>query len=396
MDPALALTVSIFIILLLIRLNINISTSILCGALLLGTLTVETDVFYRMMITATSLRTIKLIALVISAFTLGYSMEYFKLLDELTSATARMVGKLSVLILPMIVGFLPMPGGALLSAVMLRKPVRMFKLSPEKATYFNYWYRHFWIAVWPLYPSFIITVEVVETGYTELILATYPITLSAILSGILFTRIGENSKINLNAADLFIVIRSMYPILLVAILVLLFRIDLLLTILISLSLLYLQKGIRKDDLIKIIHKTLDYKIIVLVFAVMVYKDLIVFTKADEVFFDHLQTYNFPPALAAFLLSFTVGFATGIELSFASVAMPMLLMFTGTSTSLIPQNLMLVFGAGFLGVMISPMHLCLALTAKYFNAKLNMVYRYLLPPVVLSIILITAVFLLYNL
>jgi|Deesub1362A_J573_1020465.scaffolds.fasta_scaffold00441_37 hypothetical protein len=391
MDPALALIISIFVILFLIRMNIPISVSIFLGAFLLGVFTIGQEIFYRMFITATSLSTIRLITLVIAAFTLGYSMEYFKLLEELTSAASRMLGKFSVLLLPMIVGFLPMPGGALISAVMLKNPAKKFNLSPERTTYINYWWRHFWIAVWPLYPSFIIAAAIVEINYTDFIFATYPITLSAIISGIIFTRIGENGKIAIDVRGILTVVRSMYPILLVAFLALLLKIDLLITLFFSIVLLYIQRKIKIDDFIQIIKKTLDVKIILLVFAVMVYKDLIIFTKAAEVFFGHLNTYNFPPALAAFLLSFIVGFATGIELSFASVAMPMLIMFTGTSTSLIPQNLMLVFGAGFLGVMISPMHLCLAFTAEYFNAKLSIVYKRLIPTVLLSIVIILLFF-----
>lgn len=391
MDPALSLIISVLLILALIRIGLKIGFSIFCGAFLLGVLTVQLDVFNRMFITATSYPTIKLIALVISAFTLGYSMEYFKLLEKLTEAMSRISGKFSVLILPMIVGFLPMPGGALLSAVMLEKPVKKYKFSPEISTFYNYWYRHLWVPVWPLYPSFIIAAAIVEIGYTDFILATYPITVSAILSGVFFTRMGggSNDRTDLNSKDIIIAVKSIYPILLVAVLALMFNLDLLLTILLSILLLFVHKKGKIKDFVQILKKTLDYKIIILVFAVMVYKDLIIYTKAAEVFFTHLQTYNFPPAVAAFLLSFVVGFATGIELSYSSVALPMLTMFTGVADGTIPQNIMLVFGAGYLGVMVSPMHLCLALTAEYFRAKLSLVYRMLLPASLILLVLIIA-------
>jgi len=388
MDPALSLIISVLLILVLIRAGLKIGFSILCGAFLLGVLTVQLGVFNRMFITATSLPTIRLITLVISAFTLGYSMEYFKLLEKLTEAMSRISGRFSVLILPMIVGFLPMPGGALLSAVMLEKPVKKYNFSPEISTFYNYWYRHLWVPVWPLYPSFIIAAAIVEIGYTDFILATYPITVGAILSGILFTRMRDdgNDRISLNFKDIVTAIKSIYPILLVAVLALLFNLDLLFTIILSIILLYVHKKASFKDFIQILKKTLDYKVIILVFAVMVYKDLIIYTKAAEIFFTHLQTYNFSPAVAAFLLSFIVGFATGIELSYSSVALPMLTMFTGVADGAIPQNIMLVFGAGYLGVMVSPMHLCLALTAEYFKAKLNIVYRMLIPTSTILLIL----------
>lgn len=396
MDPAVSLIISIFLILLLIRLNINISISILCGAALLGILTVGQEVLYHMITTSASFETLRLVALVLAAFTLGYSMEYFQLLEDLTAAASRMVGKLSIPILPSVVGFLPMPGGALLSAVMLKKPVSLYNIPADVATYINYWFRHLWVSIWPLYPSFIIGAAVVEADYTQFILSTYPITLGAIVGGILFTRLGKIGNPTINKQDLAIVVKSIYPILLVAILTLVFKIDLLYTILLSLAILYVQNRASLVDIANALRKTIDYKIIILIFAVMIYRDLIEATGAAEVFFGHLQAYNFPIFVAAFILSFVVGFATGIELSYASVAMPTLTMFTGTAAGLIPQNLMLVFGAGFLGVMMSPLHLCLVLTADYFNANLNNTYRYLVPVVGTCFLFMVAFFILYNL
>ncbi len=396
MDPALSLIVSILLILLLIRLNINISISVLGGAALLGILTIGQGVFFQMIETSSSLDTLSLVAKVLAAFTLGYSMEYFNLLEDLTAAASRMAGKMSIPILPSVVGFLPMPGGALLSAVMLKKPVSLYNIPGDVATYINYWFRHFWIPIWPLYPSFIIAAAVVEAEYTQFILSTYPITLGAIAGGIMFTRIGKMGNPTMNNQDLKIVIKSIYPILLVAFLTLIFKIDLLYTILLSLAILYIQNRASPGDIANILRKTIDYKIVILIFAVMIYTDLIKTTGAAEVFFAHLQTYNFPPFIAAFLLSFIVGFATGIELSYASVAMPMLTMFTGTAAGLIPQNLMLVFGAGFLGVMMSPLHLCLVLTADYFNVNLENPYRYLAPVFATCFLFIVAFFIFYNL
>lgn len=396
MDPALSLIISILLILLLIRLNINISISVLCGAVLLGILTIGQQVIFHMIDTSRSFDTFYLVALVLAAFTLGYSMEYFQLLEDLTAAASRMAGRMSIPILPSVVGFLPMPGGALLSAVMLKEPVSLYNIPADVATYINYWFRHFWIPIWPLYPSFIIAAAVVKADYTQFILSTFPITLGAIVGGILFTRIGKMGNPSVNKQDLMVVIKSIYPILMVALLTLILQIDLLYTILLSLAILYAQKRALPTDMANILRKTIDYKIIILIFAVMIYNDLIETTGAAEVFFGHLQTYNFPPFAAAFILSFIVGFATGIELSYASVAMPMLTMFTGTAAGLVPQNLMLVFGAGFLGVMMSPLHLCLVLTADYFNAKLENVYRYLAPVFVTCFLFIVVFFIFYNL
>jgi hypothetical protein len=43
-----------------------------------------------------------------------------------------------------------------------------------------------------------------------------------------------------------------------------------------------------------------------------------------------------------------------------------------------------YGAGFLGVLVSPLHFCLVLTAEYFRVSLGCLYVYLLGPLALMI------------
>ena len=393
MDPSLSLFISILAILVLIRF-INISVSILVGAVLLGLLTIGLETFNQILIYATSFQTLKLLAIVILAFTLGYSMEYFKLLEDLTNSVSAMTGMLSLLLIPLIVGLLPMPGGALISAVMMVNLVKRFNVSAERATYINYWFRHPWVTVWPLYPSFVVGAAIVNAPFFEIFRATYPIGIIAIFSGFLITWIngGLEIKFKPNRKNFLRMIYSFYPVIIVAFSSLVFKLDLLLTLLISLAILFIHKRVRPSDLPSILKKTLDVKIIVLIFAVMIYKGLIEYTSSAEIFFQHLHAWNFSPAAASFLLSFIIGFSTGVEISYASIALPLLTKFTGVG-DIVYKNFMLVFGAGYLGVMLSPLHLCLVFSSEYYKARLLKVYKSLLPTGILTASLILIVFLL---
>ncbi|RLI85981.1 MAG: hypothetical protein DRO98_06065 [Archaeoglobales archaeon] len=390
MDTSLALLISILLILLLIRARVNISLSIFAGALTLGLLSVGFEAFNVVMESSTSLSTLRLLALVTAAFTLGYSMEYLGLLKDLQCIAERMFGKFSIAVLPLLVGLLPMPGGALISAVMIRDLVEKYKMGWEEATFINYWFRHVWVTMWPLYPSIIIAAWVVEVDIMKLILATYPIGLAALFFALLSSR-HVKFRLKIGFRDVIAFFTSAYPIFLVAVLAIVFRLDLLLTILLSLATLYIHRRAKPRDIAAILKRTIDVRIIVLIFAVMAYKELILYTNAAEVFFNHLREMNFPPAIAAFVLSFLVGFATGIELGYSSIALPLLVAFTGIGSGLIGKNLMLAIAGGFLGVMVSPMHLCFALTCEYFKADVGDVYRLLLPPVVGLAIVVAALF-----
>jgi len=71
--------------------------------------------------------------------------------------------------------------------------------------------------------------------------------------------------------------------------------------------------------------------------------------------------------------------TGVNQAFVAIAFPILLPIIGKGQ---PDMILLMFAyvSGFCGILISPAHLCLALTADYFKAELRDVYRILIWPV----------------
>jgi len=386
MDPSLALFISIFFILILIR-RIDVGIATFIGALILGTLTIGLTTFERLLITISKLETIRLTLIVILAYTLGYSMQILGLLKNLCDLVSSLIGKLSIVILPMIVGLLPMPGGALISAIMIKDLVKEYNVKPAEATFINYWFRHIWVPVWPLYPSIVICAAIIKVGYIEIIKATYPIMIGMLLAGIIYIRnYFEKFNYNINNANnkskLSVdLLKSSYPILLIAILGLIFKLDLLVTLLLALAILYAHKRPSVEQLKEILRKTVDIKIVILIIAIMCYEDLITYTHSAQVFFNHLNNLNVPLPLAAFILSFIVGFSVGIEISYSAIALPLLIIFTGVGDELIPKNLMLVIAGGLVGVMLSPLHLCLI-----YSVKLIKVYKFLIPAgIILTIV-----------
>ncbi len=378
MDPSVAMLISIALILTLIRLRVNVSFSILAGAILLGVLTIGTRTVDLIIKSVTSRETIRILVIVLSAFTLGYSMQELGLLKRLCNAFSKALGKISMAILPAVIGFLPMPGGALVSAIMLTDLVKKYEVGPEEVTYVNYWFRHLWVPIWPLFPSFIIGAMIVEVSYLKLISACYPVTIGMIAAGSVFLKdYIASARVRVGREFFKDFVASLYPILAVVIMSLAIGVDLAISIPVSLAILYAHKRPKLERVKKILRRTLDPKIALLIFAVMIYKNLIAYTHAAQVFFNHLRELRVPVPIASFLLSFMVGFSVGIEISYSAIALPLLTAFTGVGSGFVPRNMMLVFGGGLLGVMMSPLHLCLILTSEYYSADLSRVYRRLI-------------------
>ena len=94
-------------------------------------------------------------------------------------------------------------------------------------------------------------------------------------------------------------------------------------------------------------------------------------------------------LVLIILPFIIGVSTGITMAFVGITFPILLPFFTTGDY--PMiAFMLAYAGGYAGVMLSPVHLCLVLTAEYFKADLGAVYREVVKPVsvVLGFALVT--------
>ena len=376
MKTSLCLLISIATILILIR-RFHVSVAVIVGAFVLGILTLGLDCFDVMFSTVTSFQTLKFLIIITLAFTLAYSMKESGALDMITQSSLSLFGKASAFVIPAMIGLLPMPGGAIVSAVMLRDIVKSFKISPEKATFLNYWFRHVWACLDPIYPSVIITLAILEIGYLTLLKSTYLITLAMIAFGLPFVSLERSN----NPKDLrgFL---HLTPILIVVVLTVL-GVDLTVSLTVAVSLLYI---FRKPSLREVAKKAINLKIYLLIVALLYYKDLIIKTGSSHELFEDLTSLGIPQPITATILSFVLGFVTGIESGYAALAIPLLTPFTGIGEKLVAKNLMLVVGAGILGVMFSPLHLCLILTREYYSANLEKVYtRYLIPAGLLTLL-----------
>jgi len=90
----------------------------------------------------------------------------------------------------------------------------------------------------------------------------------------------------------------------------------------------------------------------------------------------------PEGVSAYFLLFTVpfllGLLTGVNHAFVGISFPILLPIFGISQ---PDMVLVMFAyvSGFVGILLSPAHLCLILTLDYFQADLRSVYKILIWP-----------------
>jgi uncharacterized protein len=81
---------------------------------------------------------------------------------------------LRLIFFPALIGLLPMPGGAVFSAPMVKAVSESMKLTNQERALTNYWFRHVWELAWPLYPGIILTVALADIPLTSFIICTWP------------------------------------------------------------------------------------------------------------------------------------------------------------------------------------------------------------------------------
>jgi hypothetical protein len=112
---------------------------------------------------------------------------------------------------------------------------------------------------------------------------------------------------------------------------------------------------------------------------MLFKATIEGAGAAYILFSDMQYIGMPTPVLLALLPFLMGFATGISMGFVGISLPLLVPFITLGSQVNSYALMLVYISGYVGVLLSPLHLCLILSTEYFKASFAKVYKLILPP-----------------
>lgn len=398
LTPSYALLISIAGIILLLRLKLHPGLAIFIGSLIVSLLILPARSLPELIFsTAINIQTIKLLVIIASAMTLSRLMELKGLLTHLAATMERIGPRLALLLTPSIIGFVPMPGGALVSATAIRDLVKRMKLHPEQATFINYWFRHIWEIFLPVYPAVITASIIFSIPITTLMIRLLPMAILAAILGIVITLVVIKPEVPLSNGEKpsesipYGIFKAAWPVLLLICLVLI-GLDTAIAFPITLGLLALQQKASQQELKQALKYGLDPKILLLLFAVMLYKTTIETSGAADELFTDMQNIGLPAVFILVTLPFLISFSTGNTMAFVGICFPLLVSFIAPGSQLNIWALLLAFISGEVGYILSPLHLCLVLSTQYYQASLSKVYRYITPP--LLIIEAIAIFLYY--
>ncbi len=403
--PAIIRVLFVFaLILIAIRKKFSLGNSFLFGSISLGLIfgfsPVEMGV--TMVDSIIYPKTLSLAIIVSLILVLSNSLEKAGQMERLLTEFKRLVShpKINLVIFPALIGLLPMPGGAVFSAPMVKDLGADLKLSNAKLSYINYWFRHVWEYSWPLYPGILLATILADINIVTFVLYMCPITILAFYFGYWPLKeqgsIKNNTQQNKNKPSIWPFFKELLPILIVIfpglILGVIFsyifpnltiskELGLHIALVISIIWVWHKNAFSLKHIAELVFSRQVSVIIYMVLTIVIFKDILEHCNAAKEISFELIDLKIPLVLITMTLPFLIGMISGYTLAYVGVSLPILIPLIQTygESAFIFPYVMLVMVCGFLGVLFSPLHLCYILSNQYFNTTMGPVYKYLWKP-----------------
>ncbi len=367
----------------LVEFKVNIGISIFSSAVLILVLKRFTfTAFLRAMyFTIIDKQAIRIILIVIIITYFADLLKISTFLDDIVNSFSKYLSpKVFVPLFAFIIGALPMPGGALVSAPLVERGSSDIELGSAEKTVVNFWFRHIWEPTSPLYPEIILASSILGVSIIRIIAVQWPFTLLMFLSGVFFLlpliRSSDKKELDKSPKVLYEMTLSLMPILIVILLILVFHFSIILSGIIGILYIVLVKKVKFKSLLKAFNYKLLIKLSFLMFAIFFLKYIVKSTGVINGVYLFMKSKNVPSFVILFSLPFVVSLMSGAASATIGVSYPLLLPLLKTP-NFNPYALFIAFLGGWTALMFTPTHLCLSLTVEYFNAKFDKVYPLLL-------------------
>ncbi len=296
------------------------------------------------------------------------------------------VGKKGFLMLsPALLGMLPMPGGALLSAPMVKRAGKDVRADVKASL--NIWFRHLLIFIYPL-GALLPTTKMASINVYEEIPYLMPYFFVIFVLGYIFMIKVVKGKIDYKGdfemKGLFIPLGIIIiaPIIHFSLLRIfsIGEIPLILGVSASLILSIIASRLSRKEFRRIVKKMKPWNYTLIIFSMFLFLNIF---KASEIS-SIIARIAFSPAFLLVGIGAFLGFVTGRVQLPVSILLPIYFSRYNLDT-MTPVAFSVMFFSVFMGYIISPVHPCNCVSIEYFNTTLKDFMKVLAYPVIISLI-----------
>lgn len=397
-DPLVAVIVSFCFLGLMLYKRVNLGITLNATALCLALLSINWQEIPTIILkTTTDLLTISVVLATFGIMLLSQLYKETGFINRLSESLSRIIknSKVVLSVLPAIIGFLPVAGGALMSAPLVDSEAEKLKLKPEKKAYVNLWFRHTIFPVYPLNQVLITTAAITGTTVASLILRQIPVVTVMVVIGYLIgfwkvsnpknkENINTESKLNSDSKDFFIAFSPILTTIIVAISLGLVGLDLskqgldvLIAIFIGIIVLIPISKLNIQVFVKPLKNWGIYGVTLAVYGAFLLGNVMKAAGISKIFEMFATSGNIDSTLLLTVIPAVLGVLTASALGGVSISVPILSGIIALSPN-ISTTASLIYMSSYMGYVIAPTHLCFAFTADYFKCSLGKVYKYVIP------------------
>ncbi len=334
-----------------------------------------------------SFSALALITTVVLIKSLGNIMEKAGLIYRMICSLQMAIKnpRVIVAVIPALLGLLPIPGGAYMSAPLIEKAGSKIQLPANNFIAANIIFRHIVYFVFPLYPPLILLQSFSDISVYKVIgFCFLPMLICAAL-GYYYILPRNSSVINkhqgnsLESWKEFSV--ASFPLTILVVTAIIFNNFLFAAILAVVVVLLFQRLISKDsfknNVITAI-KELDWKLALTVLGILLFQRYIEAAGALTYIAGILTNQGVPINALLLIVSFITGLLTGSTLGAVGIVLSIFIpLFSNHPNLVAVVSLAYIFT--MMGYIVSPLHLCLILTQDYFKGNLKRVYQLMAVP-----------------
>lgn len=300
--------------------------------------------------------------------------------------------RFAMLAIPMMMGLLPTPGGIMLSAPMVRELGDHIGVERARQAAINYFFRHQWETVWPLFPSIPLIQGMFGISAFAMLWHNLAISLSGIISGVVFLLlfgIPPKSKEKTSHAqfhhNLINFGHAFWPIGLVAVLYAVTNLPPAVGLLIAIPIFLLCHKVSLKRWPAMFKSGFTFDFALLILGALLFKVNLEAGDAITQVVNFLSESNVPPKVVMFFLPFIVAFLTGLTLPAVVITFPFFTPYIGNGATALVSLETLAFSGLVCGLLLTPVHLCLALSASYFETPLlKIIIRFIGPVIFIAL------------
>jgi integral membrane protein (TIGR00529 family) len=334
---------------------------------------------------------VTLTALVLLVNVLGIAMKQAGVSDRLAPALQGVFKsrRIALAMIPLMMGMLPTPGGIMLSAPMVRDLGDHIGIARTRLAAINFMFRHQLETVWPLFPSVPLIQGMLGISAFALISHNIAIMASGLIGGTVFLLLSGIPPRNKNErhASRFITnlqsfIHTLWPIGLVVALYAGLNISPAIGILLAICVFLIFHKVPLGRWAVMFRSGFEFDVVLLILGALLFKLDLEAGNAVPSVVKFLSDINVSQYVLIFMLPLLVALLTGVTMPTVAITFPFLIPFIGTGQDARIGLEVLAFSGLVCGLLLTPIHLCLALSASYFETPLMRIIVQLLGPVAL--------------